>query len=146
MEEYFDHQGKSPYMSFVKPIANNRRIPYPENFEPKTLFEKLYFLRSDMPAITHVDYSARIQTVHKETNLCFWKLLHAFKKITGCPVMINTSFNLRDEPIVNTPEDAYKCFMRTEMDYLVIGNFIFNKENQPKFEIEEKWKKKSKLD
>lgn len=129
--EYFDHETTSPYMLLVKPIQKQRQIPFPDHCRSKSPIGKLYFRRSDLPAITHIDYSARIPTVHKETNCRFWKLISAFKELTGCAVMINTSFNIRGEPLVNTPEDAYKCFMLTEMDYLVIGNFIFDKALQP---------------
>ena len=102
--------------------------------DEKALFgiNKLNVKRSDIPAVTHVDYSARIQTVHKETNPKYYKLLSEFKKQTGCPVLVNTSFNVRGEPIVNTPEDAFNCFMGTEIDILVIGNFFLRKENQNK--------------
>ncbi len=93
--------------------------------------EKLYYLRSDIPAVTHIDFSARIQTVHKETNPRFYKLIDSFKKKTGYSVIINTSFNVRGEPIVCNPDDAYKCFMRTDMDYLVMGNYLFDKKEQP---------------
>ena len=89
-------------------------------------FERLYHLRSDVPAITHVDYSARVQTVHQETNERYWRLIKAFQEQTGCGLIVNTSFNVRGEPIVCTPEDAYRCFMRTEMDYLVLGDFLFD--------------------
>jgi carbamoyltransferase len=89
--------------------------------------DKLRFVRSDLPAITHIDYSARIQTVHRETNPLFWALLRSFRELTGCAVLINTSFNVRDEPIVHTPEEAYRCFIQTEMDCLVMGDLIFYK-------------------
>jgi len=101
--------------------------------EEKSRFglDKLNVVRSSLPAITHIDYSARLQTVHRETNPGFWRLLKTFQKLTGCAVIINTSFNVRGEPIVCTPGDAYKCFMRTEMDYLVLGNYILAKTDQP---------------
>ncbi|HUR11042.1 MAG TPA: carbamoyltransferase [Flavitalea sp.] len=144
--DYFEHNDISPYMLLVKPVKSSRQIPYPAGYQQKDLLDKLYFLRSDIPAITHIDYSARIQTVHKETNLRFWKLLQAFKKKTGCAVMVNTSFNVRGEPIVNTPEDSYRCFMRTDMDYLVIGNCIFDKKLQPEWQEKEDWKTEFALD
>ena len=97
------------------------------------LFERLYTPRSDIPSVTHLDYSARIQTVSQKTNEKYWKLINEFKKRTGYGIVINTSFNVRNEPIVCTPEDAYRCFMSTEMDYLVIGDFIFDKKEQPNF-------------
>ena len=93
-------------------------------------FDKLHAVRSDVPAVTHVDYSARIQTVHRDTNPRFHGLLREFKDLTGCSVLVNTSFNVRDEPIVCTPEDAYRCFMGTEMDALVLGNFVLRKAEQ----------------
>ena len=108
--------------------------------------EKLNVNRSTMPAITHVDYSARIQTVSKKTNPRYYKLIKSFKKLSGCPVIVNTSFNVRGEPIVCTPEDAYKCFMRTEMDILVLENQILLKIDQPKTYKDESWKEKFELD
>ena len=94
------------------------------------LYEKLYYERSDLPAVTHIDYSARVQTVHKETNLKYYALISEFKKKTGCPVIVNTSFNVRGEPIVCTPEDAFRCFIGTELEVLVIGNCFLLKEHQ----------------
>jgi carbamoyltransferase len=131
VSEYFDHDGASPYMLFVKQVRKDRQMPYPPGYETRSLFDKLYFSRSDIPAVTHIDYSARLQTVHRETNPRLWKLLQAFKKQTGYSVLINTSFNVRGEPIVNSPEEAYRCFMRTGMDYLIIGDYIFDKVKQP---------------
>ena len=115
--------------------------------DQKNLFgiEKLNVKRSEIPAVTHVDYSARIQTVHKETNLKYYKLISEFKKKTGCPVIINTSFNVRGEPIVNTPEDAFNCFMGTDLDILVIGNCYLRKENQNN-ELKKDYKNKYELD
>ena len=146
VSEYFDHQGVSPYMLMVKKVRESRCVPYPEAFEGKDLFDKLYFLRSDIPSITHIDYSARLQTVHQETNPRFWKLLMAFKKITGYSVLVNTSFNVRGEPIVNTPEDSYRCFMRTDMDYLVVENILFEKSKQPPWKEKDDWRKEFVLD
>jgi carbamoyltransferase len=139
--DYFNYQGSSPYMLLVKPIKDSRQVPYPADFQSKTLLDKLYFRRSDIPAVTHIDYSARIQTVHQETNPRLWKLLHCMKQQTGYAVMVNTSFNVRGEPIVNTPEDSYKCFMRTDMDCLVIGNFILHKKDQGPWEEKTDWRK-----
>lgn len=102
--------------------------------------------RSDIPAVTHVDYSARIQTVSKERNPRFYNIIKEFEKLTGCGVIVNTSFNVRGEPIVNSPQDAYVCFMRTEMDVLVIGNFILYKEEQPVFTEEKDWREEYELD
>ena len=130
VQDYFELNEPSPYMLLVKPVKKERQIQQPQEAGNTTLLDKLYFLRSDLPAITHVDYSARVQTVHKETNPRFWHLLASFKQITGCPVLVNTSFNVRGEPIVNTPGEAYRCFMHTEMDYLVMGNMIFDKQRQ----------------
>ncbi len=124
---YFDLDRPSPYMLLVAPVKAERRNPLPDGYENLDLFDRLYHLRSDVPAITHVDYSARIQTVHQETNDRYWRLIQAFKDLTGCGLIVNTSFNVRGEPIVCTPDDAYQCFMRTEMDYLVLGDFLFTK-------------------
>ena len=118
----------------------------PENYNELPLMQRLYVLRSDLPAITHVDFSARIQTIHKETNERYWKLLDHFKKKTGYSLMVNTSFNVRGEPPVNTPEDAYKCFMRTEMDYLVLGNCLITKSDQPEWKEKDNWKEEFVLD
>lgn len=117
----------SPYMLLVKGVRESRRCPLPEGYAGWSVEKKLAFPRSDLPAITHIDYSARIQTVHRQTNPRFWHLLSCFRKLTGCAVLINTSFNVRDEPIVHTPEEAYRCFMQTEMDCLVMGDLIFYK-------------------
>lgn len=130
VEEYFDFSGVSPYMMMVAPVkASRRRTLAPEE---ETLFgiEKLNVPRSDIPAVTHVDYSARIQTVHRETNPRFHRLLEAFKRATGYSVLVNTSFNIRDEPIVCAPRDAWRCFMGTEMEMLVLNNFVLLKSEQ----------------
>jgi carbamoyltransferase len=145
-QNYFQLDQPSPYMLLVAPVQNNIRKPLPDNYGSLELYDRLYHLRSDIPAVTHVDYSARIQTVHKETNEKYWQLIGAFKKLTGCSVIVNTSFNVRGEPIVCTPEDAYTCFMRTDMDYLVIGNFFFEKTDQPQWKEESDWRKKYALD
>jgi carbamoyltransferase len=108
--------------------------------------DRLAVARSEIPAVTHVDNSARIQTVHRETNPRYWKLLKAFEKRTGCGVIVNTSFNVRGEPIVGTPEDAYRCFMRTEMDALVIENCLMLKEEQPEWGETDEWRKSLELD
>jgi carbamoyltransferase len=130
--EYFDLDRPSPYMLLVVPVRKERLRQLPDGYHQLSLREKLYYLRSDMPAITHIDYSARVQSISRETNPRFWKLISDFKKLTGCSVIVNTSFNVRGEPIVCTPEDAYKCFMRTEMDYLVMENYLFDKKEQKK--------------
>src|ERR1035437_1993513 len=126
---YFENTTISPYMLIVQPVVESRRNDLPQHFNSLPLKEKLYYKRSDIPAVTHIDFSARIQTVHKETNPRYWELINEFKKLTGYGVIVNTSFNVRGEPIVCSPEDAYRCLMRTEMDFLVIGNFIFDKKH-----------------
>jgi carbamoyltransferase len=145
-KEYFDLNRPSPYMLLVAPVQEWRQKPLPGGYGGMELYDRLYHLRSDIPAVTHVDYSARIQTVHKETNERYWKLINAFKERTGYGVVVNTSFNVRGEPIVCTPEDAYQCFMRTEMDYLVVGDFLFEKSEQPKWRKEGDWRKEFELD
>ncbi len=146
VSEWFQHKATSPYMLMVAPVAEDKRIPM--TLEQERLFgiEKLNVPRSHIPAVTHVDYSARIQTVHPETNPRFYTLLDEFEKLTGCPVSINTSFNVRGEPIVNTPEDAYRCFMRCEMDYLVLENYLLAKPEQPVWEKNDNWKDEFELD
>jgi carbamoyltransferase len=146
VSDWFEHSDVSPYMLLVKPVKKSRQIPYPSDFKGGTMSDILYFNRSDIPAVTHIDHSARIQTVHRTTNARLWKLLNIFKAETGCPVMINTSFNVRGEPIVESPEDAYRCFMRTDMDYLVIGDFIFDKKKQPVWPEKDNWKQEFVLD
>lgn len=145
-DQYFEQGGISPYMLLVQPVHKSRRNGVPHNYPDLSIKEKLYHLRSDLPAITHIDYSARIQTVHKETNLRYWKLISAFKKRTGYSVIINTSFNVRGEPIICTPEDAFRCFMRTGMDYLVVGDFLFSKAEQSERKEKDNWKDEFLLD
>lgn len=125
-------------MLLVQPVKQSLRNPVPGNYHQLSLNEKLYFQRSGLPAITHIDYSARIQTVHAETNKAFHDLLQSFGEHTGTYVLVNTSFNVRGEPVVCTPEEAYQCFMRTEMDALVIENCLFLKNEQPEWEEKEK--------
>ena len=146
VSDYFVQDSPSPYMLIVAPIKDELRIPLTE--EQNRLFgiEKLNLKRSELPAITHVDYSARVQTVHKETNPRYHALLQAFDDRTNCGVLVNTSFNVRGEPIVCTPSDAYRCFMRTEMDYLVVENFLLAKEQQPKVEKDDSWQEEFELD
>lgn len=143
---YFHHDGVSPYMLLVQPVCCRRRRPLPENYHNLPIKEKLYHVRSDMPAVTHIDFSARIQTVHPETNPVYHTLVREFKELTGYGVVVNTSFNVRGEPIVCTPEDAYRCFMRTEMDYLAIGNILFDKKEQPPWKEKDNWKLEFTLD
>lgn len=146
IEEHFELDRPSPYMLIVAPIREDKKIPLPPDYNEKTLYERLYFLRSDLPSITHIDYSARIQSVSKETNPRYWELIHEFKKRTGYGVIVNTSFNVRGEPIVCTPEDAYRCFMRTEMDFLVLGNYVLDKKDQPALPDTADWRGEFKLD
>ncbi|MDG1032670.1 MAG: carbamoyltransferase [Luminiphilus sp.] len=146
VSDWFNTDTTSPYMLKVATIREDRRLPMSD--EDKGLFgiDQLNVARSQVPAITHVDYSARLQTVHEETNPRFHSLLSAFEAITGCPVLINTSFNVRGEPIVCSPEDAYRCFMRTEMDLLVLGNALLIKAEQPEWDDDESWKEEFQLD
>jgi carbamoyltransferase len=146
MGEYFALDRPSPYMLLVAPVQEKRQNPLPPGYKDLPLFERLYLLRSDIPAITHVDYSARIQSVHQETNPRYWQLIEEFKKQTGYGVIVNTSFNVRGEPIVCTPEDAYQCFMRTEMDYLVMGDYLFDKKSQPQWQEDKDWRETYELD
>ncbi|TWI83509.1 carbamoyltransferase [Lacibacter cauensis] len=146
VQDYFELTTTSPYMLLVQPVKKNLQHPVPANYHQLNLTDKLYFQRSSLPAVTHIDYSARVQTVHKETNPAFHSLITAFKQQTGCAVLINTSFNVRGEPVVCTPQEAYQCFMRTEMDYLVIENYLFSKSDQPAWKEKEDWKKTLKAD
>jgi carbamoyltransferase len=132
--EHFELDRPSPYMLLVAPVREHRQRPFPQELLEAPLYDRLYFQRSHLPAVTHVDYSARIQTVSRATNPRYWALLRGFKALTGCGVLVNTSFNVRGEPIVCTPDDAYRCFMRTDMDFLVIGNHVFDKADQPPLE------------
>jgi carbamoyltransferase len=144
--DYFEQANPSPYMLIVAPIKEEHRIALTDEQQQMFGIEKLNLKRSELPAITHVDYSARIQTVHRETNPGYYDLIDAFNKRTGCGVIVNTSFNVRGEPIVCTPEDAYRCFMRTEMDYLVVENFLLTKTAQPAWEEKESWQEEFVLD
>jgi carbamoyltransferase len=146
VQDHFELECPSPYMLLVVPVREEKRIPLPDNYGELGLSERLYFLRSDLPAITHVDYSARIQTVSKDVNPRYWELISEFKRLTGYGVLVNSSFNVRGEPIVCTPEDAYRCFMRTEMDYLVMGDFVLDKSEQPEFLDKEDWRAEFTLD
>jgi len=144
--EWFDLNTDSPYMLLVADVLHNRRRETTEAERSLWGIEKLNTVRSDIPAVTHVDYSARIQTVRRETNPLYWEIIEAFERRTGCPVLVNTSFNVRGEPIVCTPEDSYRCFMRTEMDALVLETCVLLKEVQPKFEEQSDWRKDFALD
>ncbi|TBR16868.1 hypothetical protein EPO66_03815 [bacterium] len=142
--EWFDLIQESPYMLLVSPVKEDKRTK--SDNESKTGFDKLKEIRSLIPAVTHVDYSARIQTVKRSDNPLYYDMIKAFYDKTGCPVIINTSFNVRGEPLVSNPEDAFRCFMRTEMDYLVLGNFILDKKEQKPQEKDIKWQKEFELD
>jgi len=146
LQEFFDLDVPSPYMLLVADVNESRRKALPADYQKLGVRDKLYHLRSDIPSVTHIDFSARIQTVHPETNPHFWQLIDTFRQKTGYGVIVNTSFNVRGEPIVMTPEDAYRCFMRTEMDYLVLGNFIFAKQEQPPWAEKESWQDSYPLD
>lgn len=132
--DYFELESDSPYMLLVQPVIETRREDLPKGYHAMPLRQKLAVKRSDLPAITHIDFSARVQTVHKETNPRYWAMINAFKERTGYGLVVNTSFNVRGEPIVCTPHDAYRCFMNTEMDYLVIGDYVFAKDDQPEWD------------
>ena len=128
--EYFELDADSPYMLLVAPVREHLRRALTADEERLFGIEKLNVPRSSIPAVTHVDYSARVQTVHRETNPRFHELIAAFKERTGCPVIVNTSFNVRGEPIVGSPEDAFRCFMGTEIETLAVGNCFLRKEAQ----------------
>ena len=146
VSEFFDLNSPSPYMLIVADLKQEHRLEPDSQDDDLFGIEKLNVPRSTLPAITHVDYSARIQTVHKNTNPRFHALLREFDRLTGCPVLVNTSFNVRGEPIVCTPDDAYRCFMRTEMDNLVVGDFLLAKDRQPKWDSDDDWKQEFALD
>ena len=146
VSDFFEQSEPSPYMLIVAPVKESLRIEMTEDQQQLFGIEKLNVKRSALPAVTHVDYSARIQTVHADTNPRYYALIREFDDLTGCAVLVNTSFNVRGEPIVCTPGDAYRCFMRTEMDYLVIEDFLLEKTAQPPWEEEQDWKKEFALD
>ena len=144
--DYFELDTDSPYMLLVAPVRSDRRIPLTGEQETLWGIDKLNVPRSDIPAITHIDYSARIQTVTHATNPHYYDLIKAFEQLTGCGVVVNTSFNVRGEPIVCTPEDAYQCFMRTHIDYLVLGPYLLDKRTQPKWSETHEWQREFQLD
>lgn len=146
VSDFFEMNTDSPYMLLVAPVQPTRRLPLPAGHSSLWGIELLNVPRSDVPAITHLDYSARIQTVHEETNPRYYRLLKAFEALTSYPVLVNTSFNVRGEPIVCTPEDAYRCFMRTEMDVLVLENCVLYKTQQKPMEKDSNWQKEFELD
>jgi carbamoyltransferase len=135
ISEYFELDRETPYMLLVAPVVESRRLPF-EPAPDMTLYEVVRQPRSDVPAITHVDYSARIQSVRREDHPDYYDVINAFRAQTGYGVIINTSFNVRGEPIICSPYDAYRCFMRTEMDVLAMGDFLLFKEEQPAYPIE----------
>ena len=146
VSDYFDLHSDSPYMLIVAPVQERRRRPMSSSQKGLWGIELLNVPRSDIPVVTHLDYSARVQTIHEETNPRYYNLLKAFEAQTSYAVLVNTSFNVRGEPIVCTPEDAYRCFMRTEMDVLVLENCVLYKADQPKLEGDSDWKKEFELD
>ena len=146
VSEYFVLDQPSPYMLVVMPVQPKHLKPLPANYDSLQMMDRLYHLRSDIPSVTHVDYSARIQSVSKQTNPRYWNLINEFKNQTGYGLLVNSSFNVRGEPIVCTPDDAFRCFMRTEMDFLVVGNFVFDKTKQAKLVNDTNWKEEFKLD
>lgn len=146
IDQYFELNKPSPYMLLVAPVQSARKKSLPENYGSLELKDKLYYQRSDIPAVTHIDFSARIQSINRKANERFWTLIDDFKKITGYGIIINTSFNVRGEPIVCSPFDAYQCFMRTEMDYLIIGDYFFVKNEQKKMINEDNWQENFPLD
>lgn len=146
VSEYFDLDRPSPYMLLVADVEKSKLKKLTNNDSKAGGLQKLHVNRSEIPAVTHVDNSARVQTVNKDTNLAYHSIISEFKKISGCSVVVNTSFNVRGEPIVCTPEDAYACFMRTNMDYLAIGNFLLDKKNQSEWKEKGDWRDKFELD
>ncbi len=146
VHEFFELDADSPYMLQVAPVKAERQIPMSEDQQRLFGIDKLNVPRSDMPAVTHVDYSARVQTLRRQDHLRYYDVIRAFQSLTGYPVVVNTSFNVRGEPIVQSPEDAYRCFMRTEMDFLVIGSYILDKKDQPQWQEELDWQEEFELD
>ena len=144
--EYFELDRPSPYMLLVADVRPERRLPARGDEADVEVVDRVNRPRSDIPAVTHVDYSARIQTVSRHDNPRYHALLQEFERLTGCAVIVNTSFNVRGEPIVCTPEDAYRCFMRTEMDYLVLESFLLDKRAQPPFPEAGDWRQEYGLD
>src|SRR5437879_5525993 len=143
---YFELDCDSPYMLLVAPVKRERQIPMTDEQRRLWGIEQLNVVRSDIPAVTHIDYSARVQTVTRDTNPNYYDLLREFERHTGCPVVVNTSFNVRGEPIVCTPADAYRCFMRTHIDYLVLGPYLLHQAQQPEWKETEDWRREFQLD
>jgi carbamoyltransferase len=146
VSDWFEMEKSSPYMLVVAPVQKAKCRSMTQDEAHLTGIKRLKIPRSEIPAVTHVDYSARVQTVHSDTNPRFHELISQFENRTGCPIVVNTSFNVRGEPIVCTPEDAYRCFMRTEMDYLVMENILLSKSDQPSVDHDDEWKNEFELD
>jgi len=146
VQDYFELDCDSPYMLLVAPVKRERQIPMTAEQRGLWGIDQLNVLRSDIPAVTHIDYSARIQTVSRDTNPNYYDLIKEFERLTGCAVLVNTSFNVRGEPIVCTPADAYQCFMRTHIDYLVLGPFLLDKSQQPAWQESADWQREFQLD
>ena len=146
VQDYFKLDCDSPYMLLVAPVQDQIRMIMTEDEQRLFGIEKLNVPRSSIPAVTHVDYSARVQTVRREDNPLYHELITAFATLTGCPVIVNTSFNVRGEPIVCTPADAYRCFMRTGIDSLAIEDCLLDKSDQPPIEDDGSWQKEFQLD
>jgi carbamoyltransferase len=146
VDEWFDFDGDSPYMLLVADVSPRHRLPLDPGAEARWGIERLNVPRSTVPAVTHVDYSARIQTVRRETHPDYYAIIEAFYARTGCPVIVNTSFNVRGEPIVCSPADAYRCFMRTDMDVLVLESFVLEKSEQAPAQGGVEWREEFVLD
>src|SRR3989454_2721668 len=146
VSDYFELDCDSPYMLLVAPVKRERQVPMTPEQRRLWGIDQLNVVRSDIPAVTHIDYSARIQTVTRDTNPDYYDLINEFERLTGCAVLVNTSFNVRGEPIVCTPEDAYQCFMRTHIDHLVLGPFLLDKAAQPEWKDTRDWQKEFQLD
>jgi carbamoyltransferase len=146
VNDYFELNCDSPYMLLVAPVRRERQIPMTSEQQQLWGIDQLNVVRSDIPAVTHIDYSARVQTVARDTNPDYYDLITEFERLTGCGVLVNTSFNVRGEPIVCTPEDAYRCFMRTHIDYLVLFPFVLDKATQPEWKDTADWRREFQLD
>jgi carbamoyltransferase len=146
VSDYFELDADSPYMLLVAPVKEERRTKPTAEQGALWGIDKLNVVRSDIPAVTHIDYTARIQTVSRDTNRRYYDLIRAFEQLTGCAVLVNTSFNVRNEPIVCTPDDAYRCFMRTYIDALVLGPFLLEKAAQPEWKESKEWQQEFELD
>jgi carbamoyltransferase len=146
VSDYFEMDCDSPYMLLVAPVREERQIPITDEQRGLWGIDQLNVPRSDIPAITHIDYSARIQTVDRARNPNYYDLIREFERQSGCGLVVNTSFNVRGEPIVCTPEDAYRCFMRTDIDHLVLWPYLLDKEDQPEWKESGNWREEFQLD